>query len=183
MRVQRKTEIHIYLQDQIKLYRGKIVGVWGDFCRWRYRMVYRDRGEFEQSQRWAKSRVVFDRSRQADNFEKQSCENSSERKHMLEDLAYKLEELYLFCREWVRITHFEHKRNRVRIVERLQEDSSGISALKRPAERSIRILLWFRKVTLNQEGWRQGDGRLGQITKTLRKENLNICQLVGCGME
>ena len=38
---------------------------------------------------------------------------------MLEDLAYKLEELYSFCREWVRITHFEHKRNRVRIVERL----------------------------------------------------------------
>ena len=38
---------------------------------------------------------------------------------MLEDLAYKLEELYSFCREWVRITHFDHKSDRVRIVERL----------------------------------------------------------------
>ena len=48
-----------------------------------------------------------------------SCKNSSERKHMLEDLAYKLEELYSFCREWVRITHFEQKNNSVRTVERL----------------------------------------------------------------
>lgn len=35
-----------------------------------------------------------------DKFEKESCENLSERKHILEDLAFKIEEFYSFCQQW-----------------------------------------------------------------------------------
>lgn len=31
MSVKRKTEIHIYLKDQIKLYGKRVVGVWEEF--------------------------------------------------------------------------------------------------------------------------------------------------------
>lgn len=76
---------------------GGLLGSGRDFGRWRYRIFHREghpngvRGVHRAGWSW----MVAGRHAE---FEKESCGNLSERRHILEDLVYKSEEFYSFCR-------------------------------------------------------------------------------------